>query len=145
MNFFITYFFAYLLSMLGYFLGKATDEEHNEIRRFVNIFKEIIVIITYLALFYLFNSSTILFLLCGNLVLKILSFKFKKHYLVEIHNILLLAISIVTLNQFNKEYLFLAILPILVLFLDKSFDKFEFKFESYQIIFYSIIYFLFRF
>lgn len=145
MNFIITYFLAYILSLLGYFLGNATDEEHKEIKKFVNIFKDLLVIVTYLLLFYVFNSSVFLFILAANLILKLLSFKFHNYYLTQIHNIIFLGLSILILNKFHNEYLFLAILPILILFFDKSFDKFNLKLELYQMTFYLLLYFLIRF
>jgi hypothetical protein len=144
MQFFVSYLVFYLLTLTGYLLGNATKEEHKELKKFITYFVDVLLVITYLGLFYFFKSSLLLFLLAGNLILKMLSYKYPTHHLKELHNIILLSVSSIVIITLYSEYFFLMIIPILIMFFEKSFEKFEYKTLFLEIIVYCILFLLIR-
>ena len=135
MNFIIIYFTSYILTLCGYLLGRATKEEHKEIKKYVNYAIDIIIVVTYISLFYVFRDNLLyIFILCILAILKMVSAFYKK-YLNNIHNIGLFAVTLILCykNSYFDE-IYLALLPMLVLIFENSFHKFKIEEEIYKII-----------
>lgn len=139
MNFIIIFYITYFLSYFGFLLGKSTEEEHKEIKKFINYIVDVLLIITYAALIYTFKTN--LFIISTIIVLIILKFisKYHKKYFLDLHNVGLLSITLISFykNLYIDEVYF-TILPLLVLIFDNSFHKFNIKIELYKIIFATI-------
>ncbi len=141
---FIPYIIFYFLTLTGHLLGKATLEEHAELKKFINYFVDVLLVITYLLLFYFFRSSILLFLLAANLILKMLSYKYPNHHIKELHNMILLSVSSIVMITLYSDYFFVMIIPIMIIFFEKSFETFNIKTFSLEIITYLILFLLIR-
>ena len=139
MSIFFLYFFSYFLSFTGYLLGKATEEEHKEIKNYVRYIIEGLIFITYIIAFYLFRNSLIAFFFVVLLILKLLSFKFKIYNLKGFHNVLLFGFSML---YFRGDYIYFSFLPLMAIFFEKSFLKFNWHREAYEFLFLIIVYIL---
>lgn len=132
MNFFIFYTISYFLTYLGFLLGKATTEEHKEIKNIVFIYIDILLIIFYLFMFYLigFNLNLIIFII--SFILFLLSFKFK--ILRTLNDVFLFTITFCYFYLNKIDYLFLVLLPMFFLVLQNSFKKFDVKEVIYEVL-----------
>ncbi|MCA9495353.1 MAG: hypothetical protein KC589_00275 [Nanoarchaeota archaeon] len=133
------YFLTYLLTLSGFLLGKATKEEHDEIKITVQSISILLISSFYLILFYLFYNTKIFFILLLFLIIFLLSFKIKLFF--PFHNILILALSFILLNSYyGGDYLAFILIMIFTMILFNSFKNFKFKEEIYSIILFGIIY-----
>lgn len=140
------YFFSFLFGQLGFLLGNITKEEHNEISKFVDYCVNILIIIFYGFMLYLFSYNFIILNIYIILLISHIIILYKnKNSLEEIFNVFLLSISFILLFITSKNIYFI-ILLIFVLFLKNSFKKYNKKKEIKLFIIYLtilIIYFLF--
>ena len=143
MNIIIIYFTSYLLTLCGYLLGRATKEEHKEIKKNVNYATNMIIIVTYISLFYVFRDNLLyILILCAFAILKLILVSYKKHLnnihninLNDIHNVGLFAITLTfCYKKFYFDEIYLALLPMLVLILKNSFHEFKIKKEIHKVI-----------
>ncbi len=139
MNPFFFLFFSYVLSWSGFLLGKSTIEEQNEVKKFARGFAFILILLFYVFLlygFYGFSEFYLFVLMCFVFVFGWFEFNLIEHF----HNVVLLALSFVFLNDFG-----LSLYPILGLVfsmtLINSFKKFNLKEEVYSLILLCIVYF----
>lgn len=130
----------YLLTLIGYFLGQTTKDEHKEIKKFVQISILILINIFYALLFYIFYNTNYVYIILLLYALGVTSLK--KTILKDFHNILLLGIGF-SLLSLKVEYLYYLILFIFALTLENSFKKINYKQSSYEIIILLIILFVF--
>ncbi len=136
---FTLYISSFFLLQLGFLLGKSTVAEHKEIKRYVLIISEIFKILFYMSLVYLFYDSLFIVLFLILFVFHIISKKTQNFDLLNFHNIVLLALSLLLINE---SYLFLVLILIFSIIFENSFRNFKFKEELYSFIFYIIIYLL---
>lgn len=141
MNQIIFLFFLYILTLIGFFLGKITIEEHKEIKKFIKISLIILTNIFYgLSFAILKNNNTYILILVLLYIFYIMSLK--KEILKEFHNILLLGISFCII-VLKTNYSYILILLVFSLTLENSFKKINLKQVLYEIVILSIIYFIF--
>lgn len=143
--FIFTYFFSYFLTYSGFLLGRATVEEHLEIKKYVDIIKEILLIITYLSLFYIFSNNAIyLFIFALLIVLKIYT-HYNKNLFSDIHDVALFGISLVLFHKnLYIDEIYFTVLPIIILIFDNSYHKFHIKREGFKLLIAAIILVLFN-
>lgn len=137
---FYQYFLSYFLLYFGFLLGKSTQEEHNEIKRYVLVVSNFLKFIFYGVLFYFSIGFNILYLFLLLFVLYVLSLAVKNDDAMKFHDIFLFGISFLFLEG---NVLFFLIFLIAALVFENSFRKFEIKEEIYSIVLYLIIYVLY--
>ena len=127
-----TFFFSYILSYFGFLLGKATDEEHEEIKNYVNYFIDLLTFITYVIMFYyFFREAYVMFLFILLLAFRI--YYKRNNLMIIIHNLILYSFTFTFLNKFQFEAVYIALIPLLIIIFNKSFDKFHLKKEIYYL------------
>jgi len=150
MTFLFFYFFIFLFIQSGYFLGKTTQYEFKEIRKYIEKIILILIFISYIVLFYLnyisyYNIYVILLLFIFFIFYVIsLNLKLNKFDLIELHNFLFLGVMFNVMNYTNNNYMYLLILFSFAKLLENSLNKFIFKKVLYELIIYLIIYLVFN-
>lgn len=137
------YLVGYVLTFTGFLLGKATREEHEEIKRVTLTINRIFILLIYSCFFILIASSPISFgLLFFSLVIYFFSVMvFEK--LMILHNLIFYSVSFFVLMPF-QEWIFLLSLPIIALGVENSFEKFKANEHRLEIIFLLVIYLILR-
>ena len=120
--------FAYALTTLAYLLGRATKEEHNEIKNFAAIAKLLLIVSSYFIAFFFLKFSLWSLLLAALALLYALSFRLP--LLQDLHHILLYGVLML---RFAPERFELIIPLLLALLIDKSFKPFSLKEELYNL------------
>lgn len=127
MNFVLFYLFSFILTQVGFLLGKSTKEEHKEIKGFVSHIIEILVFFVYVFAFYflVFVGKFSLF----GLYLALFSFflycfRTKSKLLYE-HNVLFFGLLFNTF--YGSVYVFLVLFLIFAMVMESSFREFNFK------------------
>jgi hypothetical protein len=136
MNEIIIFFISYFLTWIGFFLGKITIEEHEEIKNIVKKIIFIIVIIFYLFLIWIaFNSLNYISIsiIITLLILYLLS-RIKYDIASDTHDIILFSFTFPFLMGLGNTYNFFFILPIIFLMYENSFREFNVKDEFFKII-----------
>ena len=143
MNLFITFFISYFLTYLGFFLGKVTKYEHEEVESKTKLIIKGIILIFYSYLMFLFEPDLVMILL-PLLVIYIFASIKKIDTIIYIHNILLYSLVYFYYSFNISQKFFLILIPLFVLFLENSFIKFNLKREIFgtcMLIFISIFYY----
>ena len=98
------YFFSFVLTYMGFLLGRSTKEEHDEIKRYVLVFVDILKLIFFVILFVLFYRHTIIFVVVFALFAGYVGFNLiKKKDLIRLCDILILSLSFIFLTFMNEE------------------------------------------
>ncbi|MCA9486292.1 MAG: hypothetical protein H6500_01005 [Candidatus Woesearchaeota archaeon] len=127
---------AYILSYGGFLLGKATQEEHKEIKKKILTFSHIFRIFVYLAtFFFLFPLTkwTLLFLFPLSLYVAL----WKKEEARHLHDIILLSSSLIFFSLFKSEYLVFTYFTVFALVFENSLRKFLVLREAYALALYT--------
>ena len=142
-NFILIYFISYFLTFLGFLLAKEeiVKDELKEIQRAIKFSIDFLLIISYLSMLYFFSSNgLIIFTTLGLILLKILSHYKKSNIIKQIHNILLFGATLVFTYKFaDSNLMYLAIFPIIILFIENTNQKFDKHDEIWKFILLSII------
>lgn len=140
-NLFISYFISYILTLSGYLLGKSTTEEHKEIKKFILIARDSLILIFYILLLLIFHDS----LWSIYFIILFIFFFVGKNYkdeIKEFHEIISFS-SFILLENIKSEYSYIIIILIWALILEKSLEKFVLKKEIYSLVVLAIVYFIF--
>ena len=145
-NFIYLFFASYILTLSGYLLGKSTLEEHKEIKNKVLFSSEILLVVFTTIFAYLFFKTHLV--LTGLIIFFTIQFIITKKILknedlVEFNFIIILAISLIGFFKYNIEKIYIILIIIISMILDKSLKEFNLKKEIYIIIIYAIIYFIY--
>ena len=134
------YFFSFVLTYMGFLLGRSTKEEHDEIKRYVLVFVDILKLIFFVILFVLFYRHTIIFVVVFALFAGYVGFNLiKKKDLIRLCDILILSLSFIFLSIYDKGVFFVVVFMMAIIF-ENSFRKFRFKEEFYVVVLYVLIY-----
>jgi lysylphosphatidylglycerol synthetase-like protein (DUF2156 family) len=133
MNLFL-FLFSYIMTLSGFFLGKSTKEEHEEIKKYVRYCIFSLIIIYYIIFFYFLSikiiSSLIIVLSIVLFFTFLYSIKKNKEELLIIHNLVLFSYSFVILEKL--EYIAYVLLLVFAIFFQKSLREFDIKEEIYS-------------
>lgn len=132
-----TYLVSYLITLLGFSLGKATKSEHKEIKTNALFFAKAFVFTIYGALLTLTFGDKEFFLIIVAISLYFLGeFKFKQ--LKELNYLIAFALSFFILKSYNYFEFFPLILFAIII--EHSFKKFSIKEIIYSIIILLLFY-----
>lgn len=140
-NLLISFFLSYILTLSGYLLGKSTKEEHSEIKSKILFFRDVLVYVFYLSMFYVFRDSVWIFFIIILLFLFLLG-RYVRKEIKEFHDIAVFS-ALILLFNLEFEHLYLFILIVWTLILEKSLENFIIKKEIYSLVALAIIYFIF--
>jgi hypothetical protein len=135
------YLFSYVLSLTGYLLGKAAHEELRELKTPVKYIINILIVIFYGVLTYLIGLDY--YLIFFVVLFFIFLFSLKIKIFVEFHDLLLFAITFILMFTLFPKLVYLSLIPVIILFYRKSFEKFDIKKELYSFFIVILIYIFF--
>jgi len=140
----ILYFFSYAFTLLGFLLGKSTLEEHAEIKKYVMYIIETLKVLFLFVVFYISKTNTslliVLCLFCFYIGVKY----FDDTDFNNFFNILFLGVSFILISINSIKEIYLILILIFAIFLEKSFAKFNYKEEIYSFVIYGLIYIIYK-
>ncbi len=140
MSFFI-YFFSFVLTYVGFLLGKSTKEEHEEIQKTALLYSQLLKIVYFIMLFLLFYKNLLLeFVLITIFGFEIMSEYAKNKDFTRFVDILLFSVSLILFLNYRMEFIAMFIILIFIMIIKNSFHNFVLKEEIYSIIIYLLFY-----
>jgi len=143
MYFVFTYFFFFVLTYLGFVLGKSTKEEHEEINIYIQITSVLFKLIFYGVMFYILWGTIFVYLQGLLFILFGISKRMKSQDLLKLTNVILFGVSFLYLFNYSFEIIYLMLLLIFSLMLENSLSNFYLKEEMYVVGIYLLVYFVF--
>ena len=137
---FLFYFSCFLTTLVGFLLGKATKEEHDEIKYFVRLTHLSLFLINIIFLIFLIQSKV---LTTFFIILTIITFYYKDYNLMIDFSYLLMLSNSFFLYQVT-QHPYLIVLPIFSLVLANSVKDFNLKEQIYSFLLLFILYFILK-
>lgn len=142
-NFILIYFISYFLTFLGFLLAKeeVVKDELKEIQRAITFAIDGLIFIMYILMLYLFSDYIIVTITTITLlIIKLISVHKHIDYLKQVHNIFLFSSTLLFTYKFgNSSFMFLSIIPMIVLFIENTNQKLSKRHEIYKFILLTIL------